>query len=110
MMAKQKKSDISIETEHEALRIAKKIQKEGQSKEQTRLIAQGIQKGISEYKKSIKNKFRQADKAKKKRQKAITEEVSPVLSIQTTNKTNRLAWVMLVLSWIFFVVYLVNNR
>lgn len=50
-MTKLKKGDVSVETETEALRLAKKSQKEGQTKEQTRLVAQGIQKGIAEYKK-----------------------------------------------------------
>lgn len=56
-MAKHNATNISNETVEEALAIAKKTQKSGQSKEQTRLIAQGIQKGIAEYKKSVKAKL-----------------------------------------------------
>ena len=41
-----------------AERVAKSIQKPGQSKDQTKLIAQGIEKGISEYKKQQKIKER----------------------------------------------------
>ena len=55
-MVKNKKADISLETQDEAMMIAKKTQKPGQTKEQTRLIALGIQKGIADYKKSAKNK------------------------------------------------------
>lgn len=47
-MAKYDK--ISPETQQEAMKIARANQKPGQTKEQTQLIAQGIQKGIDEYK------------------------------------------------------------
>ncbi|AGH82492.1 hypothetical protein PCNPT3_12780 [Psychromonas sp. CNPT3] len=105
-MTKLKKGDVSVETETEALRLAKKSQKEGQTKEQTRLVAQGIQKGIAEYKKSAKSKLRQADKAKKKRQKTTTDELPPTLNVPQKNTQARLAWALLALSWSFFVVYL----
>ncbi|MCA2486923.1 MULTISPECIES: DUF2956 family protein, partial [Vibrio] len=36
----------SLETQTEAMKIAKATQKPGQTKEQTKLIAQGIEKGI----------------------------------------------------------------
>ena len=49
-MAKYDK--ISPETQQEAMKIARANQKPGQTKEQTQLIAQGIQKGIDEYKKT----------------------------------------------------------
>lgn len=45
-MAKYDK--ISPETQQEAMKIARANQKPGQTKEQTQLIAQGIQKGIDE--------------------------------------------------------------
>ncbi|MEF1163713.1 DUF2956 family protein, partial [Vibrio parahaemolyticus] len=40
----------SLETQTEAMKIAKATQKPGQTKEQTKLIAQGIEKGIAQYK------------------------------------------------------------
>ena len=43
-MAKYDK--ISPETQQEAMKVARANQKPGQTKEQTQLIAQGIQKGI----------------------------------------------------------------
>ena len=46
-----KKNNISEQTKDEALKIARGTQKPGQAKEQTKLIAQGIQKGIEQYKK-----------------------------------------------------------
>ncbi len=59
----------SEQTQQEAMGIAKATQKPGQTKEQTKLIAQGIEKGIALYKKQQKEKSRQADKAKKKAQR-----------------------------------------
>ena len=46
--------------------IAKGTQKPGQTKEQTKLVAQGIQKGIELYKKQQKAKARELDKQLKK--------------------------------------------
>ncbi len=59
----------SEQTQQEAFKIANATQKPGQTKEQTKLIAQGIEKGIALYKKQQKEKGRQADKARKKAQK-----------------------------------------
>lgn len=111
-MAKNKNSEISVETQEEALAIAKKMQKPGQTKEQTRLIAQGIQKGIAEYKKTAKNKHRQADKAKKKKQQEnqTTEgEAQNELTTETEN-SNRIPWILLFSSWAGFATYLFYIR
>jgi len=110
-MAKNK-TDVSQETQDEAMQIAKKTQKQGQTKEQTRLIAQGIQKGIAEYKKTIKSKQRQADKAKKKRHKNSIENEQPVteiLSSEPTQKSTVLPWSLLVISWLGFAAYFVSH-
>jgi hypothetical protein len=45
-----KKQTASPETRSEATKIAKGTQRPGQTKEQTRLVAQGIQKGIDLFK------------------------------------------------------------
>ena len=56
-MAKNKeKLQISPEVREEAMRVAQATKKPGQTKEQTKLIAQGIQKGIAQYKKQQKLK------------------------------------------------------
>lgn len=55
----------SEQTQQQAMKVALATQKQGQTKEQTKLIAQGIEKGIALYKKQQKEKSRQADKAKK---------------------------------------------
>jgi hypothetical protein len=55
--------------EREALALARSVQKEGQTKEQTKLISQGIAKGIELYKRQQSAKSRARDKAIKKQQK-----------------------------------------
>ena len=107
-MAKNNSSNVSNETIDEALAIAKKTQKPGQSKEQTRLIAQGIQKGIADYKKSAKAKHRQADKAQKKqhKQKLQNNQSSEIASTTPDTKNKPLPWILLGASWALFALYL----
>ncbi|USD33232.1 MULTISPECIES: DUF2956 domain-containing protein [Vibrio] len=106
----------SQETQQEAMKIAKATQKPGQTKEQTKLIAQGIEKGIALYKKQHKDKARQADKAKKKAQKAkqaqhsaiVQPEAETVTTVEAQPKTNMLPWALLALSWIGFIIYVTH--
>ncbi|GLT17346.1 membrane protein [Vibrio zhanjiangensis] len=110
----KKAAPPSIETQQEALRIAKATQKPGQTKEQTKLIAQGIEKGIAQYKKQHKEKARQADKAKKKAQKSklaqIDAEQQPHIgnshSSDGSSKSALIPWILLILSWIGFILYI----
>ncbi|MCL9776075.1 DUF2956 domain-containing protein [Vibrio methylphosphonaticus] len=102
----------SAETQQEAMRIAKSTQKPGQTKEQTRLVAQGIEKGIALYKKQQKEKKRQADKAQKKQRReklkpAITDHTEPSDSVspQAVTPPSRLPWGLLTISWIGFAAY-----
>ena len=111
-MVKKTKDEISQETQDEAMVIAKRTQRPGQTKEQTRLIALGIQKGIAEYKKSAKNKQRQADKAKKKRQNIKQQAALPEIEPQSQPKAkNRaiLPWSLLIISWLGFAAYLFSQ-
>lgn len=103
----------SPESQQEALKIARATQKPGQTKEQTKLIAQGIEKGIALYKKQQKERHRQADKARKKQLRlksdshtnsAQENDLDLVDTPQPT--TQKLPWVMLALSWLGFAVYL----
>lgn len=110
-MAKYKKT-TSPETVTEATKIAKATQRPGQSKEQTRLIAQGIQKGIEQYKKQHKIKSRELDKKLKSYNRKIQEggpeqAASTDESDEARKITGRVAipWVLLVISWVFFVLY-----
>ena len=55
--------------QEDALAVARSIQKPGQTKEQTRLIAQGIAKGIEQYKRQQAAKSRERDKLRKRFQR-----------------------------------------
>ncbi len=106
---KKNNTTISDETQQQAMQVAKATQRPGQTKEQTKLIAQGIAKGIAEYKKQHKQKARQADKAKKRNVKAKQAQVeAPEMeaSVESTNSTSKLPWILLVVSWVGFAAYL----
>ena len=109
-----KKPAISAETKEEALKIARATQRPGQTKEQTRLIAMGIQKGIDQYKKQQKTKARDLDRRLKtiKRQRdnepvveKTNETVVPKNSSSVVYRQSRLPWVLLGLSWAAMAVY-----
>jgi hypothetical protein len=103
------KNSPSEKTQQEALQIAKATQRPGQTKEQTKLIAKGVEKGIAEYKKQQKAKARERDKAKKK---PIVSEPNQN-TIETKPKTKSavwLPWVLLATSWIGFIVYVLLNN
>ena len=89
------------------MKVAKATQKPGQTKEQTKLIAQGIEKGIAEYKKQQSKKQREKDKQHKQKvrqqDKINTEEVDVPIN---NNSTSILPWALLVLSWIGFIGYI----
>ncbi|WP_299493044.1 DUF2956 domain-containing protein [uncultured Shewanella sp.] len=99
-------SPISNETKDQALKMAKATQKPGQTKEQTKLIAQGIEKGISEYKKHQKAKARHRDKQRKQSLKktAIDEQVIDT-EINTDKPFTFVPWLLLILSWALFAIY-----
>ncbi|PVZ70422.1 DUF2956 domain-containing protein [Pelagibaculum spongiae] len=100
----------SPETIKEAHSMAKAVQKPGQTKEQTRLVAQGIQKGIEEYKKRNKAKARELDKRlRQAKQPVATAEVaendnSPI-ETAAQYQPNWLPWLLLAASWIGFAVW-----
>ena len=105
-MAKYDK--ISPETQQEAMKIARANQKPGQTKEQTQLIAQGIQKGIDEYKKQMKARAREASRQKKQQARAKQpqqgehEEEAQEIELVEISRQHPLPWVLLVLSWLAF--------
>ncbi|MEZ8352728.1 DUF2956 domain-containing protein [Vibrio splendidus] len=113
---KKKTNTPSVESQQEALKIAKATQKPAQTKEQTKLIAQGIEKGIALYKKQQKERGRQADKAKKRVQKekqtlqANQDQEQNVDSNNetTSNHATKLPWLLLFASWIGFAIYLMK--
>lgn len=91
------------------MKIARGTQKPGQTKEQTKLIAQGIKKGIEIYKKQQSEKARELDKklnkasASSASQETATSQVVEPVAV----KANNLPWLLLALSWLGFVSYVV---
>ena len=105
-----RKIEVSAEVVAESLRLARANQVPGQSKEQTQLIAQGIQKGIAEYKRAQKARQRLAEKAKKqlrRQTETITtdkiddEPAEPLIAIPNPSRSliTWLPWALLVLTW-----------
>ncbi|MEC4724991.1 DUF2956 domain-containing protein [Shewanella sp. D64] len=101
--------NISDETKNEAMKVAKATQKPGQNKEQTKLIAAGIEKGIAEYKKQNKSKARDRDKARKQdiksKIRASATSDTEVTEVEDKPKVQLLPWGLLVISWIGFVAF-----
>ncbi|WP_122034250.1 DUF2956 domain-containing protein [Aliivibrio sp. EL58] len=116
-MTNNKKTNetVSVESQQEAMKIAKATQKPAQTKEQTKLIAQGIEKGITLYKKQQKERAREADKLKKKTQRqkqnnsaSATLEEKKIQQENITTETNKtLPWILLAVSWAGFIYYTV---
>jgi hypothetical protein len=108
-MNKQNYQKPSPQTQEEALKIAKATQRPAQTKEQTRLIAQGIQKGIELYKKQQKEKARDLSRRLKKatRQKEPSAEDSDSVEIIETvvYRQHWLPWLLLVLTWLGLGIY-----
>lgn len=103
-----RKQTVSSETKDEAMRIARATQRPGQTKEQTRLVAQGIQKGIDLYKKQQKAKARELDKKLKKvkRQVDIPETaVEQGIQEVVVYRQHWLPWALLAASWAGMVAY-----
>ncbi|MFC3024347.1 DUF2956 domain-containing protein [Vibrio zhugei] len=108
-MKNNSSSRPSPETQQEAMRMAKATQKPGQTKEQTKLIAQGIEHGIALYKKQQKEKKRQADKAKKKQIVTETSPMTPEINLDKDipkSQIRWLPWMLLLVSWLGFITYL----
>ena len=103
---------ISKQARAEALKIARGIQRPGQKKEQTKLIAQGIEKGITEFRKREKAKARERDKLRKKALKEQNpsqphaEQTPDVQTAKPAMRTAWIPWLLLLASWAYFLVHL----
>ena len=107
-MTKNSYQKPSQQTQEEALKIAKGTQRPAQTKEQTRLIAQGIQKGIDLYKKQQKEKTR--DLSRKLKKTASQKEQSSELDDQEIQeriiyRQHWLPWLLLLLTWLGAGIY-----
>jgi hypothetical protein len=92
----------SPQTRTAALNIARATQQPGQSKEQTRLIAQGIQKGIAQYKQQLKSRARKLDKESRKLagKKIPAGGAGKGGGEKIVYKQHGLPWMLLFISWL----------
>ena len=93
----------SQQTQEEALKISRGTQRPAQSKEQTKLIAQGIQKGIDLYKKQQKEKVRELKKKLKKTARQKEESIETVdqeMKQMIIYRQHWFPWALLILTWI----------
>ena len=108
MVKKNKYKKISPQIQDEAMMVAKATQRPGQTKEQTKLIAQGIEKGISHYKKQQKGKSRELNKKlnKASQQLAVSDKENEVdIQCSTVYKQAFLPWALLMISWTGFIAF-----
>ncbi len=111
-MAKySKKRQHTEASQDDAMRIARGTQRPGQAKEQTKLIAQGIQKGIEEYKKRQKAKARELDKKLKKVNQQLESPVPREIQVEkkVIYRQHWLPWVLLVVSWLVAAAYFLTR-
>jgi hypothetical protein len=99
----------SPETRSEAMKIARGTQRPGQTKEQTKLIAQGIQKGIDLYKKQQKAKAREMDRQRNKLSRELNQHPNSDSSEPGAIRYRQhwLPWLLLVITWLLIVLYFV---
>lgn len=107
MARHSKKHPQSEATLDEASRIARGTQRPGQTKEQTKVIAQGIRKGIEQYKKKQSARARELDKKLKKVNQQLASPKAGEVRIdeRVVYRQHWLPWVLLALSWVATVVY-----
>lgn|SRR5210317_1700004 len=103
---------ISNQARTEALKIARGTQRPGQKKEQTKLIARGIEKGIAEFRKREKAKARERDKLRKKALNK-TDPNQPQAEQKEDGQAKKsvswsvwVPWFLLLVSWGYFLVQL----
>jgi len=102
----------SSKTIEDANKIANGIKKPGQTKEQTKLVSQGIIKGIETYKKQQKGKARELDKQlKKAKQTLVGSEPSDIPEVPVNAPRFQLTpWILLAASWVGFIGYILIER
>lgn len=110
------KKQISEETRSEAMVLAKGTQSPAQTKAQTKLIAQGIERGIDLYKKERKEAARALERRQRDehRQQAgrkpdtDTVDDTPTESVPAAASGRQwLPWLLLTLTWAGMGVYLI---
>ena len=111
MAKRSRKYQSSDSSRDEAMRIAHGTQRPGQAKEQTKLIAQGIQKGIEQYKKQQNARARELDKKLKKANQQVTPPDAREIKVKerVVYRQHWLPWVLIVLTWLAVAVYWFAN-
>jgi hypothetical protein len=102
-MTKNTYQKPSQQTQEEALKLARGTQRPAQTKEQTKLITQGIQKGIDLYKKQQKEKARTLNRHQKKltrRKEPSMESVDDESAERIVYRQHALPWLLLILTWL----------
>ena len=98
----------SQQTQEEALKIARGTQRPAQIKEETRLVAQGIQKGIDLYKKQQKEKARDLNRKLKKissQKEQSIESDDYKIQVSIVYQQHWLPWLLLILTWLGVGIY-----
>ncbi|TNF91550.1 MAG: DUF2956 domain-containing protein [Gammaproteobacteria bacterium] len=108
MARHSKRHHISDAIQDEAMKIARGTQRPGQTKQQTKLIAQGIKKGIELYKKQENAKARELDKRLKKANQPSVSPEEPEIEVQekVVYRQHWLPWVLLIISWLVMAAYI----
>ena len=108
-MTKNNYQKPSQQTQEEAMKIARGTQRPAQTKEQTRLIAQGIQKGIDLYKKQQNEKARDLNRKLKKTSKQkqqLVESDDHEIQESIIYRQHWLPWLLLSLTWLGMGIYI----
>jgi hypothetical protein len=108
VMTKNSYQKPSPQTQEEALKIARGTQRPAQTKEQTRLVAQGIQKGIDLYKKQQKEKARDLNRKLKKissQKEQSIESGDYEIQENIVYRQHWLPWLLLFLTWLGVGIY-----
>ena len=108
IMTKHSYQKPSQQTQEDALKIARGTQRPAQTKEQTKLIAQGIQKGIDLYKKQQKEKARDLNRKLKKISSQKGQSVEPddhEIQEIIVYRQHWLPWLLLFLTWLGVGIY-----
>lgn len=111
-MTKNRYQKPSAQTQEEALKIAKSIQRPAQTKEQTKLIAHGIQQGIDLYKKQQKEKARELNKKLKKLPNPKTQPIASddtEIEVQRVYRQHWLPWTLLLATWLGLAIYFLSR-
>ena len=110
-MTKNSYQKPSVQTQEDALKMARGTQRPAQSKEQTKLIAQGIQKGIDLYKKQQKEKSRELNRKLKKlsgQKQPYLEPDDIDIPISIIYRQHWFPWLLLIMTWLGVGIYLIR--